>query len=208
MPFLVRFQSSRFKDLLMPAAYVAGAFLLGLVCGALVLHTLNQGQQDGLRQYLDSFISSMSALVNKSQFPALSLGEAFRTQLLSMVVLWLLGLSVIGAPPIIMLVGARGFVLGFTVGFLVEAKAAQGLLLALVAVLPQNLCYVPALLGAGALALYFSLSLCKGLREAPIMSGLLSYSLAFLALTILVLAGSWIEAYLVPGIMRLTMLLS
>ncbi len=209
MSFLRRLQASHLRELMAPASYVAGAFILGLVCGASVLHTLNPAQQDGLRQYLDSFISSMSTLAQNGQFPVLSAWEdALRTQALSMAILWLLGLSVVGAPLIMLLVSARGFVLGFTVGFLVEEKAAQGLLLSIVAVLPQNLCYVPALLGAGALALYFSLSLCKGAREAPILTSILAYSLAFAVLLLLVLIGSWIEAYLVPGIMRLTIMLS
>jgi stage II sporulation protein M len=97
--------------------------------------------------------------------------------------------------------------LGFTVGFLVQEKAGQGLLLALVAVLPQNLFYVPGLLGAGALALYFTMSLFKSSRETPVFMRILLYTLIFVALTLLVLAGTWVEAYLVPGIMRLAMLL-
>jgi len=47
-----------------------------------------------------------------------------------------------------------------TVGFLVQEEAGKGLLLALLGVLPQNLCYIPALLGAGVLSLYFLLHCC------------------------------------------------
>jgi len=96
-----------------------------------------------------------------------------------------------------------GFVLGFTVGFLIKEQAVQGLLLALVAVLPQNLCYVPALIGAGSIAFYFSFSLLQGSRDGPVLSGVLVYSLLFVLVLLLILIGTWIEAYFVPGLIRL-----
>lgn len=204
----MRFRLSQQKEFLIPAAYVVGAFILGLIGGALILNTLNPAQLDELRQYLDSFVKGMGALAQSSQFPVLNTwGEILKNQLFSLGILWMLGLSVVGAPLIVLLVGARGFILGFTIGFLVREKAGQGLLLALAAVLPQNLCYVPGLLGAGTFALYFTLSLFKGSRETSVFTRIFVYTLLFLACMLLVLLGTWIEAYLVPGIMRLTMLL-
>lgn len=199
---------SQQREWLIPTACIAGAFLLGLIAGALALHTLSPAQLDELRQYLDSFLNNVGALAQNGQFPALKAWRGIlEWQLYSLGILWLLGLTVVGAPLVILLVGARGFILGFTVGFLVQEKAGQGLLLALVAVLPQNLFYVPGLLGAGTLALYFTLSLFKTSRKTPVLTRILFYTLLYAALALLVLAGTWIEAYLVPGIMRLAMLL-
>ncbi|MGD0152136.1 MAG: stage II sporulation protein M [Thermacetogeniaceae bacterium] len=203
-----RFRLSPQKELLIPAAYVAGAFILGLIGGASILHTLNPSQLAELRQYLDSILSNMGALAQNGQFPVIKTwGDSLRGQLYALVIMWLMGLTVVGAPLVILLTGARGFILGFTIGFLVQEKAGQGLMLALVAVLPQNLCYVPGLLVAGTLALYFSLSLFRPSRETTVFTGILTYTLLFVACAILILLGSWIEAYLVPGIIRLTMLI-
>jgi stage II sporulation protein M len=196
------------QKLFITTAFIAGAFILGLIGGALIIHALSPSQLDELRQYLDSFLNGVGALAQNGQFPALKAwGEILRGQLLSLGILWLLGLCVVGAPLVILVVCARGFVLGFTVGFLVQEKAGQGLLLALAAVFPQNLFYVPGLLGAGTLALYFTMSLFKSSRETPVLTGIIIYTLLFIALTLLVLIGTWIEAYLVPGIMRLAILL-
>ncbi|MGD0622819.1 MAG: stage II sporulation protein M [Thermacetogeniaceae bacterium] len=208
MQSVPRLRLSQQRELLVPTACIAGAFILGLIAGASVLHALSPAQLDELRQYLDSFLNNVGALAQNGQFPALKAWrEILKGQLYSLGILWLLGLTVVGAPLVILLVGARGFILGFTVGFLVQDKAGQGLLLALVAVLPQNLFYVPGLLGAGTLALYFTMSLFKSSRETPVFTRILFYTLLYAALTLLVLAGTWIEAYLVPGIMRLAMLL-
>jgi stage II sporulation protein M len=194
--------------LLAPIACIAGAFILGLIAGASALHTLSPAQLDELRKYLDSFLNNVGALAQNGRFPALKAwGGILKEQLYSLGLLWLLGLTVVGAPLVILLVGARGFILGFTVGFLVQEKAGQGLLLAMVAVLPQNLFYVPGLLGAGTLALYFTISLFKSAVDTPVLTRIFIYTLLFAALTLLVLAGTWIEAYLVPGIIRLALFL-
>ncbi len=208
MQAMPRFRLSQQKELLVPAAYVAGAFIVGLISGASILRTLTPSQLAELRQYLDSFLSNMSALAQNGQFPVIKTWvDSLRGQLLALVIMWLMGLTAVGAPLVILLTGARGFILGFTIGFLVQEKAGQGLLLALVAVLPQNLCYVPGLFVAGTLALYFSLSLFKQSHETTVFTGILTYTLLFVACALLILLGSWIEAYLVPGIIRLSMLI-
>lgn len=203
-----RFKLSRQKELIITAAYVVGAFVLGLIGGASILHTLNPTQLAELRQYLDSFLNGVGALAQSGQLPVLrTWGEVLTGQLYPLGLLWLLGLCVVGAPLIILFAGARGFILGFTVGFLVKERAGQGLLLALAAVLPQNLFYVPGLLCAGTFALHFTLSLFQKTRETPVFAGIISYTLFFTAAVLLVLIGAWIETCLVPGIIRLTVLI-
>ncbi|NPV28565.1 MAG: stage II sporulation protein M [Firmicutes bacterium] len=200
---------ARQREIFIPSLFVGGAFLCGLISGALVLHGLTPVQRGDLQQYLNAFLQQAGSL---SQGRTVSGGlqawqEIFKTQLLAFVLLWFSGLTVLGVPLIVFIIGARGFVLGFTVGFLVQEKAWQGLILALVAVLPQNLCYVPAFLGAGLLAFYFSCSLFQSCREYTLFPSILIYSLVFLLIFLLVLLGTWLEAYLVPRAVRLTIFL-
>lgn len=110
-------------------------------------------------------------------------------------------MTIVGSPLILLAVGARGYIVGFTVGYLVKQEAGRGLVLALVGVLPQNLCYVPAFIGAGAVALYFSITLLH--RQHAPLRRLGVYSLIFLFFLLLVILGSWLEAYLVPLLLRL-----
>jgi stage II sporulation protein M len=83
----------------------------------------------------------------------------------------------------------------------VQEEAGKGLILAIAGVLPQNLCYIPAFLGAGVLSLYFSFTLLRT-QDAPYRR-LGVYTLLFLVFFLLVIIGSWLEAYLAPGLMRL-----
>jgi stage II sporulation protein M len=122
-------------------------------------------------------------------------------QTVSLGLLWVCGLTVVGSPFISLIIGARGFVVGFTVGFLVQEEAGKGLLLAIAGVLPQNLCYIPAFLGAGALAFYFSLNLMR--FQGAFLRRIGVYSLFFLLFLLPVLLGAWLETYLAPGLLRL-----
>jgi stage II sporulation protein M len=191
------------KDVLIPVALAVGAFLFGLIFGALTLHNLNPLIQEDLRQYLTAFLEGAAAASGNRLAGFKIWCEIIKLQTVTLGLLWLFGLTVVGIPLIFIIIGARGFILGFTVGFLVQEKAGQGLLLSLAGVFPQNLFYIPAYLGAGILAVYFSLSLLRGFRDGTVSSRLGIYSLFFLLFFLFILVGAWIEVYLVPGLLRL-----
>lgn len=191
------------KDIFVPAVLAVGVFLIGLVSGALTLQNINPLIQEDLRQYLTAFLQGAAAVSGNRLVGFKAWCEILKLQAATLGLLWIFGLTVVGIPLILFIIGARGFILGFTVGFLVQEKASQGLLLSLAGVFPQNLCYVPAYLGAGVLAVYFSLSLLRGFRDGRVSSRLGVYSLFFLFFFFITLGGAWVEVYLVPGLLRL-----
>lgn len=70
------------------------------------------------------------------------LGSAFLKQVQATVLLWFLGLTVIGFPLILAFVWFRGFSLGFTVSFLLHDRAGAGILITIMSILPQNLLFI------------------------------------------------------------------
>ncbi|MDN5375388.1 MAG: stage sporulation protein [Thermacetogenium sp.] len=204
MPFSTQcFTVCNRKDVLVSAALAVGIFLSGLVWGALALHNLNPLFQEDLSRYLAAFLQGVEADSGSRLADIKAWYEIVKTQTVVLGLLWFLGLTVLGTPLILLVIGGRGFILGFTVGFLVQERAGQGLLLALITVLPQNLFYVPAFLGGGILSVYYSLTLLRGLRGAAVSLRLGVYSLLFLFFMLFVLAGAWIEAYMAPVFLRL-----
>jgi stage II sporulation protein M len=123
-----------------------------------------------------------------------------------LLLLWFSGLTVLGIPLILFVVASRGFILGFTVGFLVKEKAAAGVFLAGAAILPQNLFYIPAILGAAVIAYYFSSLLLIGFGKSFNWYSFMVYSLLFVLISFLLLVGTLLEAFLVPGLIRLVLL--
>lgn len=200
----LRFLIFQHREILYTVVLITAAFLGGLVCGSLAVRTLNAEKLGELQDCLNRFLQEARPVYETSNvFGFQEWYRVLSAQLPVVGVLWMLGLTVVGIPLIVLTVGLRGFILGFTIGFLIKEHSLQGLLLAMAAVLPQNICYVPALLGAGSVAFYFSLSLVQGYRDASVARGVLLYTLLFILAIVVTAAGALVETCFVPSLVRL-----
>ena len=102
-------------------------FIIGVSAGAFTVNGLSTLQRDELIQYLKGFIHIMDKQsVNSNELLMISLQE--NTKII--VLLWLLGVTIIGIPFIFLLILVRGFILGFSSGFIIKAMGFKGMLLA------------------------------------------------------------------------------
>ncbi|BCJ85829.1 stage II sporulation protein M [Effusibacillus dendaii] len=182
--------------------YTIVLFIVGVIFGSIVVSALADGQKTDLFNYLKGFFG----LVNDNQLPdsAYVTWHKIITNLKMLGLIWVLGLSIIGLPLIVVLMFLKGFTIGFTVGFLVDKFAGKGLLFAIMAVLPQNLILVPALVLAGVAGIAFSLMLVRS-RFAPEMSlyqKFLKYTILFLILVGCMIVASFVEGYVSPILMK------
>ncbi|SHG75519.1 stage II sporulation protein M [Desulforamulus hydrothermalis Lam5 = DSM 18033] len=117
---------------------------------------------------------------------------------------YLLGLTVIGMPAVLVLLSARGFSLGFTIGFLTRDKVGEGMVIALASVMPQNVLFIPAIYLAGVAALSFSWLLIKRLLDSkqPVLPGLLGYHVLMLVVCCIAAAAGLVEAFVTPDLTR------
>jgi stage II sporulation protein M len=123
--------------------------------------------------------------------------QAISKNLVNLGKIFLLGLTVIGFPLILVIIFTRGFVLGFTVFFLIKEKALWGALITLLAVFPPNILSLPAYILAAAAAINFSLYLIRT-KNTPISNYALSYVLLMIVLAVMMLGAALIEGYLSP----------
>ncbi|NLB88777.1 MAG: stage II sporulation protein M [Syntrophomonadaceae bacterium] len=131
--------------------------------------------------------------------------SAYIQQLKSIVLIWFLGLTVIGIPLILGVIFFRGFSLGFTIGFLVQEKGSAGVIISILSIFPQNIVYLPLIVAWGLIAINFSLYIVKG-REVggmPLTKGLIRYLFLLAVFSVIVLIGVLIEAYLSPWLLGL-----
>lgn len=184
---------------------VAVVFAAGSLFGALAAATLSPGQEAGVASEVQAFVTAVKTgdFGPRAEATRWALDrEVLRTAGL----VWLLGLSVIGLPLVLVIVFSRGFLLGFTVAVLVKELALGGLLVALVGVLPQNLLNVPATVVAAVAAVSFGLTVVAGraLSRGGLWRGLGGYT-ALVGLTALVMAGgALVEGYVAPVLLEWT----
>lgn len=187
-----------------PYLLVGVLFITGFIAGYYQVWGLEGDVKEYLLRLIESYLKEGAdySLYGSSIFL-----QAFWNQARLVLLIWMLGLTVIGIPLILAVVFLRGYALGFTLGFLYHQKAGAGVVLSLVAIFPQNLVYVPFLLVASVIALNFSQYLVKGRNTSslPLGAGLLLYSLAMLGALCFFLGGAFIEAYLSPWLLQLVL---
>ncbi|HPT83583.1 MAG TPA: stage II sporulation protein M [Limnochordia bacterium] len=183
-------------------------FTTGLGFGALATQKLSPPQKEDLAGYIAAVYSSLAESGSQHQ----NRTDLFYQRLVDNVLktaglLFLLGLTVIGAPLVLAVVFVRGFALGFTIGFLVQDTAVKGLVLSAACILPHNALVVPALLlGAGG-ALSFAGSALRtlaGLSKEGVHGQLATTTFLAICSGLLFLAAALVETYVTPILVQLS----
>ncbi|HEY3427014.1 MAG TPA: stage II sporulation protein M [Negativicutes bacterium] len=180
-------------------------FVIGVVVGALAVKTLPNEQKTELISYLQIFFSGLTQGANGVGDASTMLGTVMFNNAKTIILMWLLGFTIVGVPFVLFILFTRGFIIGFTVGFLVNEYIMKGLLFALASVLPHNFFAIPAILVTGVSATTFSLMLVR--RKLHGKTNLLyvsvAYSVLCMGMLLLMMVAALIEVYISPVFMKL-----
>ncbi|AWB46944.1 stage II sporulation protein M [Paenibacillus sp. CAA11] len=184
-------------------AFVAVLLLTGVVFGALMVNALTLEQQQELSRYLGDFFLSVHPETGGGF--EVSFWPIALLHLKWIGLIWILGLSVIGLPGILILDFLKGVLIGFTVGCMVGQFTWKGLLFSLVSVAPHNLIIIPVLLVSSVAAIKFSLSIIRSrvllYRPGNVTEPFLSYTGLIVSLSIVLLAAACFETWVSPVLM-------
>lgn len=181
-------------------------FIMGVIFGTLTVQSLGYMQQEDLFYYLQAFMSELQSGQLMDTSSNYALFQNFMQHLKYIGFIWLLGLSIIGLPVILILLFLKGVFIGFTVGFFIHQLGWGGFLFSLVSVVPQNLVLVPLILLISVLSISFSLRLISHLlanqrtRKRP---SFVKYSGVMVALSVILFGVALFETYLSPAMMKL-----
>ncbi len=177
--------------------------LIGISAGAFTVKALSDLQKQELIGYLRSFFQ----FISENTYDSFSiLKQSLLNNIQTGVLIWLLGITIVGIPFILLLIALRGFIIGFTVGFLVEQMGVRGLFFALFSILPQNLLIIPCLVSIAVIGISFSLMLIKNKLaksyKTDVMRQFVIYSTIIATTFSMILLGSMVEAYITPVFMK------
>lgn len=178
-------------------------FSTGIVFGAVIVNSLAQAQKQELIGFLQYFFKHLDQ--NGVPEPNVHFLHTFSFYLKTLGVMWILGLSIIGLPMILLLLFLKGVMVGFTVGFLVNELQWQGVTFSLMGVLPQNMLIVPALLIVGVAGISFSLRLIRTRllsKRDLIMPHFFSYTMLMLAMLGVLAVAALFESFVSPSLMQ------
>ncbi|WP_249871925.1 stage II sporulation protein M [Oceanobacillus saliphilus] len=173
-------------------------FLTGIIFGAVIVNSMDFIQKQDLFFYLERFFIQITegVPIGKNDI----LWESFTFHAKYLMLLFILGLSVIGLPLVWVLLFVKGMVVGFSVGFIVNQLGLEGLLLASFSIAPQNIIIFPVYIAAGSLSMIFSLGLLNKLfsrrNNQQLLKPFIRYCIIFIFLLLLSFTAAFIEAYI------------
>ena len=178
-------------------------FAIGIAAGAFTVKALNNADKQDMVVYLNRFFQVInSENVQKSSVLFQSIKNNFQT----IFFIWILSITIVGVPSTLLITSFKGFIVGFAVSFLIHGFGLKGFLFTLIAVLPQNILYIPCLLIISAVSLNFSIQLFrkKVSRKLTNSTGenIFSYTYIVLLFFAVMCIGSLIEAYISPLILK------
>lgn len=192
------------KDHLSIFIFIMVLFIMGIIFGAIIVNSLSLTQKEDLFYYLSQFFGELKQ--GKISASSEMFLYSFKENAKFIILMWILGISIIGLPLILILLFVKGIVIGFTVGFLVSQTGWQGFMLACVSVLPQNIILVPVTIIMASCAVIISIKMIKrqflkSSRE-KLRPYFLQYSLMLGVALLSFVVASLLEAFLSPGLMK------
>lgn len=184
--------------------FVTVLFLMGVIFGAIIVNSLSLSQKTDLHTYINQFFGQVAQgeFANSTSMFI----QSYAHYIKYIGLMWILGLTIIGVPVILILLFIKGIVVGFTVGFLVSQMGITGFFLSFVSILPQNIIIVPAFIVVSAVSINFSLKMVRQLfikrSHDTIFHHFLRYSAFILCVCAILAIASGFEAYVSPNLMK------
>lgn len=181
--------------------FVAVLFVVGGIFGVLLVNALTLEQQQKLTDEVVQYVHVMNAGFGISAYE--TFWERFFFHLKWLILIWILGVTVVGIPGILALNFLKGALMGFSVGVLIQQYEWKGILLSLAALAPHNVIAVPALIVSSAAAISFGLFIIRNRllqQKGELLPELGSFTSTLMIMLILFAGAALIEAYLSPSI--------
>ena len=180
----------------------AGVLVMaGGIFGVLLASSLNLDQQQVLEQDVLQYLRFMQA--GPDMAGSVSVWSYFSSHIKWLLLLWLLGITVIGLPGVLILIFLKGAIVGFSIGTFIVQFGWKGIIFSAAAFGLQNIIIIPAMIIVTAAAMSYAIQfvqlrvLKQQTNESPQLIQFTSVSAAMLGLF---LFAALLETYISPPI--------
>lgn len=182
---------------------VASVVFLGIVIGTVSAVTMKSDAYRNLNTYIDNFLSVFNLQpINRI--------EVFKTSFYSntktILFLWLSGLWVGFIPFAILQMGIKGYKIGFSIAFFVQAYRGMGIVFIFLSMIPQLLILLPALMVYTVFNIKYSLSIHKLRDRKNVLSVrkdmYLRNFLCIIGIIFVIILCSFIDSFVISSILK------
>lgn len=132
--------------------------LIGIISGILFIFFISKTDKLLVKDELTLFFSNLKD--NKLDYVS-SLINSLSSNLLYLIIIWILGISIIGMPVIIFMLFFKGFIFGFSISTIINNLGFKGILVAISYQLPHSLIFLILLVLISFYAINFSVRLFR-----------------------------------------------
>lgn len=189
----------RFRMLLI---FVISLFVVGLVFGCISVLLMSLDQKVEITNQIIHFFEQK--LYDDGSNSSLNLWDHSKRYLFLSGIIFILGLTVLGVPIVLLLIFVKGVILGFTTSFIINQLGGKGILFVLYSVIPQNLIILPALILFITSSVSISIFIIRNRilkYQGRLKPQLLSYFVVSLSMTALLVLASFYETFIAPDLM-------
>ena len=166
-------------------------FFIGLTLGVIFVNNANETQANQISGYINNFINSI-----KENYQ-ISTKELLKNSIINnvgiAVLLWFLGSTVIGFPLIYVVVGYKGYCIGYTVSsVMATVGTGKGIIATM---LIQNIIYIPTILTLSVSGIKLYRLIMEDRRRENIKLQILKHTIFSILMLILLLISSLLETY-------------
>ncbi len=177
--------------------------IIGISVGAVLVTVLNNSDKTLTIEYINEFVNNIEN--NKLDY-LFALKNNLFSNLTYVVLIWLLGISVIGLPIMLIMFFSKSFILGFSIGAVLESFKAKGILFSLVYVFPGQVINLLFLLFLMMYAMSFSFKLIYVILKKQSLDFRIvmnKYFKIFLLVLIVTLLMTLYDTFLMPKLIKL-----
>ncbi|CDM68595.1 putative membrane protein [Clostridium bornimense] len=184
-------------------SYVIVIFFIctGVVLGIYTVLYMDDFSKQELKSYINSFLS-----IGKIDIPYEELFiKTFINNFMILVLIWLLGLTVIGVPFTLIISLVKGFTLGFTTVFFISEIGGKSIAIIFLTTIIPNIIYTLMLIVASVLSIQFSMSLLKdkGSWRNKLLTNIGRYTILFVIIIGITMLGVAYETFVSPNFIKL-----
>ena len=130
--------------------------IIAIIAGSILVTILNYNDKVLLDQHLNNFLNNIQN--NKLNY-FFTLKNNLVTNILYIILIWILGISVIGLPIIIILYFFKTFILGFSIGSILACFKLKGIIFSVLYIFPGGIFYLITLTVLTMYSLSFSIKM-------------------------------------------------
>ena len=177
-------------------------FIIGIVLGIIFINYNNLNQKEEINTYINNYLTQIKEngqILSSTEL----LKASIQRNLITTIILWLLGLTIIGMPIIYIVIIYKGYSLGYTLASVVAALGfGKGLIFINISILLQYIIYIPCLFFISISGIKLYKSIIRDRNKANIKYEIIRHSIICMIFFVILLIGSLVETYISGGLIN------